>query len=876
MRPLKLTMSAFGPYAGVTEIDFTAFGEAGLFLIAGDTGAGKTTIFDAISFALYGEASCGKERRASKSFRSDYAPPDRETYVEFTFLHQDAVWSIRRNPEYARLKRSGEGMTVQAADAVMTEETGKRQIWGSKEVSVQVESLLGLTQDQFVQTVMIAQGDFLRILTAKSDVRKALFQKLFGTAFCADLQEKLKEMNGACDREREELNQSIRIAAGKIDPEPDFAYIENLREYVQDVKYADLLAECLDSLIAGEKTSRDGAARRRAEAKEETDKLIAHIERARAVNENFDRLDKARRELETLNAAQSDMDGREEALRRARKALGLAETEGMLRANEKDTAQQKTQLAGLEKELGEAETQRPEAEARLASAEARTEEADALAARAKRLEDSVAQVADLEKNRKRQAEKKAQVGDLLEASRAADEAYTRAKEGYYRSQAGLLAAGLEAGKPCPVCGSTSHPAPARLTKDSVTREDMEKAERRRKKAEAELNGAGKDLASVEELIAKDEERLREMGLTGAVTAAGLKNDAADMTRRAGEIRQAVRAAQEALGALDRRISAGRAAAEQGRKRLAQLEERAGTLSGEFARGLAAGGFESERDYQLARKSEADMDRLEGEIRVYREKKKSLADQREQLALQLEGKAREDVPALEERLRLAAERQTLAERQEKEVSRKVTLHEDALGQIRDAREKQKKKEGYWTTVRELYDCCAGKAGNNRRAKLTFEAYVQQYYFKQVVAAANLRLSALTDNMFTLRCKEQARDLRSQSGLDLDVLDKSTGQWRDVSTLSGGESFLASLALALGLSDAVQARSGAIRMEAMFIDEGFGTLDEGSLRNALRVLGDLAEGKRLIGIISHVRDLEERIEKRIRVTKTPAGSHAAVEA
>ena len=159
-------------------------------------------------------------------------------------------------------------------------------------------------------------------------------------------------------------------------------------------------------------------------------------------------------------------------------------------------------------------------------------------------------------------------------------------------------------------------------------------------------------------------------------------------------------------------------------------------------------------------------------------------------------------------------------------------------------------------------------------MTFEAYVQQYYFKQVVAAANKRLTVLTDGLFTLRCKEEARDRVHQSGLDLDVLDRATGQWRDVSTLSGGESFLASLALALGLSDVVQAQSGAIRMDAMFIDEGFGTLDENALRNSLQVLSALADGKRLIGIISHVHDLEERIENQIIVSKTMKGSKISI--
>jgi len=230
----------------------------------------------------------------------------------------------------------------------------------------------------------------------------------------------------------------------------------------------------------------------------------------------------------------------------------------------------------------------------------------------------------------------------------------------------------------------------------------------------------------------------------------------------------------------------------------------------------------------------------------------------------------DLSLPEAQKRSLEEAKKKAEQTGKAMNSKITLHEDAQKEIKDARTLQKRREERWAVIRDLSDCCSGKAGSNRRAKLTFEAYVQQYYFKQVVAAANKRLSVLTDGMFTLRCKEEARDRVRQSGLDLDVLDRSTGQWRDVKTLSGGESFLASLALALGLSDTVQGQSGAIRMEAMFIDEGFGTLDENALRNSLKVLSDLADGQRLIGIISHVHDLEERIEKQLLVSKTLRGS------
>ena len=289
MKPLKLMLSAFGPYAGETAVDFTRFGEDGLFLIAGDTGAGKTTLFDAVSFALYGEASGGKERRGSKSFRSDYAAARTETFVELTFRHRGETWRVRRNPEYERPKKSGEGTTTQSADASLTHLDTGEVFEGLTDVNGKVYELLGLTQDQFTRTAMIAQGDFLKILNASSDERRALFQKLFNTSIYADLQMRLRDMNGACNQERADLEKRIAIAAGKIDPEPDFPERERVALYRTEAKYADLLAECLDRLIVGERAACERAAREKRASGEQMSALIAAIEQGKAINGDLTR-----------------------------------------------------------------------------------------------------------------------------------------------------------------------------------------------------------------------------------------------------------------------------------------------------------------------------------------------------------------------------------------------------------------------------------------------------------------------------------------------------------------------------------------------------------------------------------------------------------
>ncbi|MBR0367616.1 MAG: SMC family ATPase [Clostridia bacterium] len=870
MKPLKLILSAFGPYAGETEVDFTQFGEDGIYLIAGDTGAGKTTIFDAISFALYGEASGGRQRRKSRSFRSDYASARVETFVELTFRHRHETWRIRRNPEYERPKKSGEGTTTQTANASLTNVASGEVIEGLKDVGEKVYEIMGLTQDQFTQTVMIAQGDFLKILNASSDERRALFQKLFNTSIYADLQWKLKDMNAACIREREDLNRRIVIAAGKIDPEPDFPEREDVERCKGDAKYADLLSECLSRLIETERAARDKAEQDKKVAGEQADALIAAIEQGRAVNADFDALEKARAALAALLNRQSAMDDLEDRLGKARRAEKLKPDEALLSGNVEAIRRQQAELDAAAASVTSARDALPEAEARQKAAEARAPEADALLASARKLSDCVPVLKDLEKQQKKLERQRQQMARLLEASRQADTAYAAAKEGYYRSQAGLLAAELTDGQPCPVCGALSHPRKAQLTGDAVTREEMEEADRRHREAADALHRADNDLTAIQAAVDAGAARLREMDVAAGETEKHLEARVADMEARARQYRDTIEKSRNDCNDLRLRLEKSQTVVEQGQKRLAALLEEKGRLEGQFLEHLAAAGFEDAQAYRLSKMPDKDVRDVEKRLRTYGEQRQSLSDQAANLDVKLNGKERIDLTGMERGQREYKAKKEAAEVSEAALVKKLALHEDAMAEIRSARRQQKRREAHWAVVRDLYNCCAGIAGGSRRAKLTFEAYVQQYYFKQVVAAANRRLSVLTDGLFTLRCKEEARDRVRQSGLDLDVLDRGTGQWRDVSTLSGGESFLASLALALGLSDVVQAQSGAIRMEAMFIDEGFGTLDDNALRNALRVLADLADGKRLIGIISHVRELEERIEKQLVVIKTPRGS------
>lgn len=874
MKPIQLVLSAFGPYVERTVIDFSALGEEGLFLIAGDTGAGKTTIFDAISFALYGEASGGKEKRKSKSFHSDYVSDQTETYVELTFRHRGETWWIRRNLEYQRpAKKKKDGMettTRQAADAQMRNEDTGEEILRMDDVNRRVRELLGLTQDQFTQTVMIAQGDFLKILTASSDDRKKLFRDLFHTNLYVDLQSRLQEKNRACADEQKALEQVILSAEGKIDPEAEFAEREILLSYCGQIQHTDALCALLARLIEQERAAQEQARAQKKEAADQIGALIAAVTEGERVNRDFADWESKKARLAALTAGQGEIDAQRAALAAARRAQQLETDEALMRRTRRDMDAQWAALSEAQAALEQAEKALPEAETRMKETESRGGEIHALLAQAKQMEDCLPVLGEVERLKAALDTQKRELQRLTETSSRAQAAYIAAQNSYYLSQAGLLARELKAGQPCPVCGSTAHPCPAQITPETVTRQALEQAAKRRETAEKAQSDAATRLAANRAALDEREDRLRALKIEADETRQRLAARIDAAHRAAADRQREIDEARSAYQTLDKRKTAAQSAVDAAQKQLAALEEDLRAQTEAFEQKRMAHGFEDEASYRLAKRTNADIERLDREIRNYDEQKRTLAAQTHELEDKLSGRQRTDLAALQNRQAAALDRQAKAENAEKAMVRKLTLHESADREIRQANAAIQKKRGKWQIIQELYTCCAGIAAGNPRAKLTFEAYVQQYYFRFVVAAANKRLTRLTDGMFTLRVMREAANRVSQSGLDLEVLDRSTGQARDVSTLSGGESFLASLALALGLSDAVQSQSGQIRMDAMFIDEGFGSLDENALRSSIDVLLELADGKRLIGIISHVQELEERIDKQIVVTKTPNGS------
>ena len=870
MKPIRLTMSAFGPYAKQTVVDFEKLGGSGVFLISGDTGAGKTTIFDAISFALFGEASGGSERRAAKSFRSDYAAPGDETYVEFVFRHKDRRYRIRRNPEYLRPRKTGGGMTKQVASAEFEAlDTGEIRC-GIDEVRTQVSALIGLTQDQFAQTVMIAQGDFLRILNARTDSRRELFQKLFNTTLYRRIQERFREMNRACEEENALLDSRIRMEAGKLDADADFPQRTALEAYRGDPEAVDQLLELMEPLLAYDAAQRQAVTRERDEIERRRLELVRSMEAAKAINADFDALDKLLFRDAELTERQSEIDDRAVQLSRGRRAQNLAIAEDNRRRNAAEIQRMEQVHDQAAAELKACDAELPGAEAEARRTAQRLPEADALAARAEQYQSCIPTLHALEADERAFDRLKASLERHLAESRSAEEAHLRIREAYFSSQYGLIAQELEEGKPCPVCGATEHPRKAALPRESATKAELDRSEQQRQSAQQALQSEEQKARALSGRMEAARAQLREAEVQ--VSERELAGQIAALRAQAQAIREDRERAQAQLGELrQRRARSGErlANAEQqlGEKRKLQLE-----YAQRFSALLLENNFADEQDYLSARRLPSELDRLDREIRQYNEEKRSCADRIAALKEKLRGLARTDLRELEARLKEVEQQRRRVDAREKAVVSRASRNADAAQDIRETRKAQLRKAEKWALVSELYKTLSGQhiCAGEKRGKLTFEAYVQQHYFRQVVAAANLRLNALTEGMFTLRCKEVARDLRSQAGLDMDVLDRSTGQWRDVSTLSGGESFMASLALALGLSDVVQARSGGIRLDAMFIDEGFGSLDENALNHAMALLDSLADGKRLIGVISHMPELKERIERRIEVRKTLTGA------
>ena len=926
MRPLKLTLSAFGPYAAKTVLDLAQLGRGGLYLVTGDTGAGKTTLFDAITYALYDHSSGGV--REGAMLRSKYAEPGTPTFVELEFEVRGQRCTVRRNPEYLRPKARGEGFTTEKADACLTYADGRPPVTRAKDVTAAVVDIIGLDYNQFSQIAMIAQGQFTRLLNASTEERSKIFRKLFRTQPYQRLQERLQAENAALTRQREE--QSVRIGQllsglSWAEGDADGAVLDELAPLCEAGGQAspEAVLPLLDALLAGQEQALSAATAARTEAETELDKLQQTLGRAEQAEKLRLELTAAQDALRpVLDAAEAEaarhagdpaaLDALAGKLERAKADLaafdGLDSLEKKLSAARDAAALENARAEKRRAALGQLDgelTALEQSLAALGGAEAENVSLEARAEQLARRETALAQLAQslAEGQRRGQAARQAQERYLL-ADGAKERAHAlrdHLERAFLNAQAGLLAEGLTEGSPCPVCGSTHHPKRAILPAEAPTqarvdaaRQSADEADRAAQEASA---AAAKAVAADREAKAtlrRDAEALLPERFTSPegpvkLTVSLLKTALAEES-------EALHAAQEALDKAQKQNAADLAAKarqeDERQKKTAQrsaLEAEARASAEEAARQSAsAKALEAQcaearaalpaAGREEARRALAGLENERCALRAGMDAAASaLAKARQDYAAaeaavtaltaqQTEAGEAADLPALESQRDALTARRTALAAQEKALTARLLPNRKAADLYRQHAAARTELERRWQWVNALASTAGGTLSSKQKIRL--EAYIQMNYLDAILVHANTRLMQMTAGQYELE-RVGAENQRSQSGLDLGVIDHYNGTRRSVKTLSGGESFKASLSLALGLSDEVQSAAGGIRLDTLFLDEGFGSLDDESLEQAIRVLAGLTEGDRLVGIISHVAALKERIDKQVVVKKARSG-------
>ncbi|WP_455764040.1 AAA family ATPase [Roseburia inulinivorans] len=926
MKPLKLTMSAFGSYAGKNVIDFTGQ-QQGIFLITGDTGAGKTTIFDAITYALYNQTSGGE--RNGNMMRSQYARPETETYVELEFLYRGQTYRVRRNPDYKITKtlKNGKIREQKVPHSVeLTLPDGTVFPEKKNATDAKIIEILGLTADQFSQIVMIAQGDFLKLLYTKSDERKMIFSKLFRTDIYWKIQENLRRKSMEMDERIQENDRAFEQEKSRIIPLPESEelpldeLVERLRERLKDaLKEQNLRRANVEEL------------NKKITKYEEINKLFRSLEKIRQTGKELEarqaeskerrqQIENARKADKVLVAEQQNLRQQQEVEQSAQAIAKMTETlandqemfETLKTQQQEAEAKQKREAADIQKKMLALEQSFPSYEA---LQNARSEEQQAKKVwedLGKISEESFhkkkAGIAALKEQQKRQEQvveqtKKNWEQTSLSASESAKH-YEHMYEAFLKEQAGILAENLSAGCPCPVCGSTVHPDPAKLSDHAVTELEVEQAKKTRAAAEEkrDLAYAAFEAEKTEKQKLAQAVEKEEADFVLAQTIAKQQRKEAEqnyvsLQKIAEQIREklvypSLAEAKKQYAAMQKALAAAEQEIERKRQKVSELAEAMNTLKGqklaeeenqktakklaaktekEYAKLLEKSGFVSEETYHLAILPERSRSKLEREEKEY--ESQCLRQQSEQKLLekQVSGKTYTDTTELNEQLK--AEKQALKEA-EKTYMELHTAYENDRSVLQNCAvylEKGKKLESEDQVIKSLSKTANGRLSGS--AKIDFETYIQRQYFKQIIHEANKRLLTMSNHQFILKLKEEANTGRkTNEGLDLSVYSLVTDSERDVKTLSGGESFLAALAMALGLSDIVERSAGAIHPDMMFIDEGFGSLDAQSRQQAIEVLAELAGDSRMVGIISHVTELKEQIDRKLVVSRTDKGSRA----
>lgn len=754
MKPRQLVMQAFGPYADKETIDFSVLRDQQLFLITGPTGSGKTTILDAMTFALYGTAS--GDLRENRSLRSDYASPKVRTEVQLVFTNQDRTYEVTRSPEQELVKQRGEGTRSVPAGASLVEidEKGERTLLASSygAVTKEVEAILGFKAAQFRQLMVLPQGEFRRFLMADSKERRIILETLFKTQAYRKLEE-------ALDARAKALKKDYDEAAAKKAHLLEQAQTASLEELVQVLSQNKHLLK---------------------EKEKEAAEMSAVLKKATAALEGAKKQQDLFASYETVCARRKALEEKEGAIESLKKKLKLLDEAQKLHAPY-DRAWQSLNRAR------QAEALEKEAEKDYARA---LEEVTARSQKATSTNTALLQE-EVARAREELARMTAVSGEMVR-----------------------LAGSLEKGKPCPVCGSLTHPHPA-----TQTQEDKARLQKEQHDLEEKITALKKEQDALEKA-------------QGALKKA------------AGSLETAKRSAKEAAHALDYDKEA-------------------------FKKALEASPFPDQPAFLAAHHDLSQKEALQEEVNRFEAQKASTEGELKILQKEIAGKEKPLLAPFEEKEKAARSCYEAVAAQQGALSERIAREEKELDTLKSLEEKIAKLQDDYGPIGLLAATAKGQNSEN----LSFSAYVLQAILDDVLKAANLRLSAISEGRYTLYRREGIHDARKEQGLDLEILDAYTGQARSVHTLSGGESFFTSLSLALGLSDVLESYAGGLHLDTILVDEGFGSLDPETLDKAMNTLMDLQKGGRLVGIISHVAELKERIPAQLIVRGGVMGSHAS---
>lgn len=942
MRPLNLTISAFGPYKDKTVIDFTKLGERGLYLITGDTGAGKTTIFDAICFALYGEPSGGS--RDPKMFRCKYSDPKVATYVELTFMYHGKEYYVKRNPEYERPALRGGGTTTQKADAELIFPDGRENVTKTSEVTKEIEKIIGLSKDQFTQIAMIAQGDFMKLLLSDTSERSKIFRQIFMTGRYQKLQDNLKREALKADNDYKLKGAVCQEYINQIEVRTEEQ--EDKKRFLECSK-TDEIEAFFDEIESEDKKEQKLFSKKESDLRKELADLSKAIGVATERKKAEDLLNK---DKEMLEKAKPDHEAAKENLNKAKEDYKKSEPLAIKISAEKENLAAYDKLSEIQKNISDSEkkikelqnkeqvikehikelendyAKKKEAMQKLSDAAAKKVKADEdlknIKIRGKAVQDIVVAI-DNEYPKETEALKMFQSDYQKKAEEYSQlqKQYEISNRRFLDAQAGILAGSLLDGEPCPVCGSKVHPHLAVLQKDVPSQGDvdaaMKNADDQRNIMQKAVGIASAKKAEVNKLFDRIIEDIKEF--VSYDDAQEINKNADDNIKKVTDIlcgsdyitscKEKFEIPSDIKDSLDSEFGNIKTEYKKLSKEIENIQKDVLCFES-LSKEVPMLDEEIKKEYVKQNENKVSVKELETKLKGLYEREKEL---KEGLVYSSKKEAQEHVSLLEiEKSRIdkaykdadkilrdsekkiqdltgqiaaltrnlsKGKSENLEELEHKRdaLNNEYTDNSKSLSKVKNRIEsntelknkilssgKEIARLEHELTIKKIISQTAN--GNlSGKAKIMLETYIQRSFFDRIIGRANVRFMTMSGGHYELVRRDED-NIKSQSGLELDVIDHYNGGTRNVRTLSGGESFMASLSLALGLSDEIQRSAGGIQLDTMFVDEGFGSLDDATLDQAISSLASLSEGNRLVGIISHVNELKDRIDNQLIVTGT----------